>query len=329
LIKRILSSLAVVTILVTFGVGVYHLFRIRLPKKLRLPRPTANYAEAFARLKLLQAQDGERVNPRCRTLLLDHGRRTNQVTVLLHGFTNCPYQFMELAQQLHAAGHTVLIPRFPHHGLDPMADDQGRLTVEELVTLADEAVDIACGLGENVTVCGLSLGGALSTWIAQNRPEVARVVALSPALSIQLVPSGWGRALCNLLDIAPNFFGWWDRSLHEPLPGREHQYPRFASHGVATILRLGQIVAYQAQRTKPAAGSILIVNNPADEVVDRSFTAEIVAAWREQHATVEIYDLPGELSLPHDYIDPTQPDQQVKNIYPQILTLLVEGDLPN
>ena len=329
MIKRILSPMAVATILVTVSVGAYHLFRIRLPKKLRRPRPTTTYAEALARLKLLQAQDDERVNPRCRTQLIGHGRPTEQVTVLLHGFTNCPYQFMELAQQLHAAGHTVLIPRFPYHGLDPMADDQERLTVEALVTLGNEAVDIACGFGENVTVCGLSLGGALSLWIAQNRPEVARVIALSPALSIQFVPTGWERSLCNLLGIAPNFFVWWDRSLHESLPGREHQYPRFASHGVATILRLGQIVAYQAQRTKPAARSILIVNNPADEVVDQVIIAEIVGTWRDHHAAVEIYDLPGELSLPHDYIDPTQPDQQVENIYPQILALLVKDDLPN
>jgi len=329
LIKRILSSSAVISILVTVSVGIYHLLRIRLPKELRRPRPTTTYAEALARLKLLQGQDDERVNPCCRTQLLDHGRPTEQVTLLLHGFTNCPYQFMELAERLHAAGHTVLLPRFPYHGLDPMADDQERLTVEALVTLANEAVDIACGLGVNVTVCGLSLGGALSTWVAQNRPEVARVVALSPALNIQLIPTGWGRALCNLLSIAPNFFVWWDRSLHEPLPGREHQYPRFASHGVATILRLGQIVAYQAQRAKPAARSILIVNNPVDEVVDQAFTSEIVASWRDHHAIVEVCELSGELSLPHDYIDPTQPDQQVENIYPQILTLLINEDLPN
>ncbi len=322
--KRPLSLSVIGLAGICAAVGVYHLFRIRLPKIVRVPQPTTTYDEACARLKALQALDDQRVNVRCQTLLLDHGRKTEHVTLLLHGFTNCPYQFLELGRQLHAAGHTVLIPRFPHHGLEPMADDHGGLSAEALFVLADGAVDIACGLGNRVTVCGLSLGGALSTWVAQNRPEVGRVVALSPALSIQLVPDGWERPLSNLLSILPSFFVWWDPSLRRPLPGREHQYPRFASRGVATILRLGQIVAYEARRAKPAARSIVIVNNPADEVVDQAFTAEVIEAWKTYHGTVEIYDLPGDLLLPHDYIDPTQPDQQVDNVYPLLLQLLVE-----
>ncbi len=324
LVKRTFSLPVIVIAGLCAAVGVYHLFRIRLPRTVRDPQPTTTYDEAFARLKALQAQDDQRVNARCRTLLLEHGRKTEHVTLLLHGFTNCPYQFLDLGRQLHAAGHTVLIPRFPHHGLDPMADDHGGLSVEALFALADEAVDIVCGLGKDVTVCGLSLGGSLSTWVAQNRPEVDRVFALSPALSIRLAPGGWERPLSNLLNILPNFFVWWNPALRGPLPGREHQYPRFASRGVATILRLGQIIAYEAQRARPAARSIVIVNNPADEVVDQGFTAEVVEAWKSHGGTVAIHDLPSDLLLPHDYIDPTQPDQQVDNVYPLLLKLLVE-----
>jgi esterase/lipase len=322
--KRVFSLLASIIAGLCAFVGVYHLFRIRLPRTVRAPQPTTTYDEACARLEAVKAQDDPRVNARCPTIFLEHGRQTEQVTVLLHGFTNCPYQFLDLGRQLHAVGHTVLIPRFPHHGLDPMADDHGELSVEALITLADEAVDIACGLGKKITVCGLSLGGALSTWVAQNRIEADRVIALSPALSIYLVPGGWERPLSNLLNILPNFFVWWDPSLRKPLPGREHQYPRFASRGMATILQLGQIVAYEARQAKPAARSILVVNNPADQVVDQAFTAEVVEAWKAHQGMVETHDLPGDLRLPHDYIDPTQPDQQVDNVYPLLLKFLVK-----
>ena len=201
MIKRIILFLSVVVA----SVGIHHLFRLRLPANHRQPKPTTGYDEAMDRFNGLQSDDGDRVNPVCRSHLFEHGKQTEHVTVFLHGYTNCPLQFMELGRSLHAAGHTVLIPRFPHHGLEPTANELRCLSVEDLIDLADEAVDIAAGLGTQITVCGLSLGGALSMWAAQNRPEVARVVALSPALSVRPAPPALRRALSNLLGIAPEF----------------------------------------------------------------------------------------------------------------------------
>ena len=91
---------------------------------------------------------------------------------------------------------------------------------------------------------------------------------------------------------------------------------------MATILRLGQIVAYQASLAGPAVRSVLVVNNPADAVVDQKFTASIIEVWRNHHANVQTHDLPTGFGLPHDYIDPTQPDQQADNAYPLILEIL-------
>jgi carboxylesterase len=81
-----------------------------------VPRPTADYVEAMARLGILQAADGPEVTPKCRLQLLTHGRKVARSIVLLYGYTNCPQQFLPLGQQLHAQGYNVLIPRFPFHG---------------------------------------------------------------------------------------------------------------------------------------------------------------------------------------------------------------------
>jgi len=44
--------------------------------------------------------------------------------VLLHGITNCPLQFLALAESLRAGGDNVLVPRVDHHGLtDRMTTD--------------------------------------------------------------------------------------------------------------------------------------------------------------------------------------------------------------
>ena len=40
-----------------------------------------------------------------------------EAVVLIHGFTDSPRQFAELADSLYAAGDNVLVPRLPHHAL--------------------------------------------------------------------------------------------------------------------------------------------------------------------------------------------------------------------
>jgi pimeloyl-ACP methyl ester carboxylesterase len=42
--------------------------------------------------------------------------------------------------------------------------------------IADEVVDIAQGLGEQVSMAGISMGGVVTAWAAQNRPDIARPI---------------------------------------------------------------------------------------------------------------------------------------------------------
>ena len=110
------------------------------------------------------------ISTACRSILLTHGQRTEKAVVLFHGYTNCPQQFRELGQILYEQGYNVLIPRLPRHGLaDRKVENLSPLTAEELRECADMSVDIACGLGRKVYVAGLSAGGTLSAWVAQNR----------------------------------------------------------------------------------------------------------------------------------------------------------------
>ena len=316
------KRIGLIAALAALGVGIYHLVRVRMPSNDRPPRAAHDYDQALNRLKRLQSSENEQVLDQCRTQLLTHGQRTQRAYVFLHGLTNCPYQFLTLGEKVHAQGHNVLLPRYPYHGYPPLSDEQSKLTTEDLIELANEAVDIAQGLGQEVVVCGLSMGGALASWIAQNRHDVERVIALSPALGANSIPGRRYRAFSNVAALVPNVNSWSETSGKRPFPEREHQYPRMASRAVASLMRLGQIVFYQAQRQTPAAASILVVKNPADDVVDHELTAQVVSAWRHHGGQVETYDLPIDLGLGHDYIDPTQPDQQIDAVYPTLMKLL-------
>ncbi len=301
----------------------YRLWRIEPPHVNYTPNPARDYDDAMARLAILRALEGADVNPVCRTRALTHGRRTLHAIALFHGMTSCPQQFQRLAEDLHRAGYNVLLPRLPRHGLERLSTAQAELTVEELVVTAHKSIDILHGLGEEITVLGLSAGGALGAWCAQNRADLDRAICVSPALGFPGVPPWSARFYANGLAMLPNFFRWWDSDLKEAIPNPPHAYPRIASHAVAVMLRLGQVMALQSRRDPPGAESILVVLNPSDGVVRNECTLQIVANWRRHGAQVEVFEFPAEWRLPHDLIDPAQPAQQVARVYPLLEGLIV------
>lgn len=112
------------------------------------------------RLEALCARDTPEVNPLCHTTFLTHGRKTGRAIVFWHGYTNCPRQFHSLAKIFFERGYNVLIPRLPHHGLaDRMTTALAKLAGDELIAQSDTAIDIACGLAEQV-MCRHCGGGS-------------------------------------------------------------------------------------------------------------------------------------------------------------------------
>src|SRR5262249_35144464 len=127
----------------------------------------------------------DEVNPVCRTWSLTHDARTEHAVVLVHGITNCPAQFVKLAPLFFDLGFNVLVPRIPWNGyLDRSGRAMRHLTARELRAFGDATADIGRGLGERVTVLGLSGGGTVAAWVAQCRPDVERAVVISPAIGV-------------------------------------------------------------------------------------------------------------------------------------------------
>ena len=138
------------------------------------PRPAILYEQAIARIDSLRAEDSPAIAGECSTVLLTHGHRTTHVIVLLHGLTNCPAQFDSLARMVFANGANVLVPRLPHHGFaDRMTDELARVDARELCAFTDRVLDAAHGLGDTVTVAGLSIGGVMTAWAATSLPTTA------------------------------------------------------------------------------------------------------------------------------------------------------------
>jgi len=305
----------------------------------RPPRPAASYQEAIERVRTLQRQDAAKdLNPRGHTWLLGPGgaldpgggQRTGRAYVCLHGLTNSPQQYVALAKRLLARGDaTVLIPRIPGHGFaDRLTTVLAKLREAELVDATAEVVDLAAGLGHEVIVTGISLGGVLATWAAQFRP-VARVVIVAPSFGLPFLPTFTIAPLAALALRVGNRYLWWDPRKKEDLPGPDYAYPRFPSHALARIQRLGLRLDEVARVAPPAASAVWVVTNAADLAVNNGQISRLAERWQRAGATnVRRYQFPRRLHLFHDIVDPEQPYQKVAITHPVLERIIADGALP-
>lgn len=286
------------------------------------PRPVLNFDAAKA--MTAPVLEDEKLSPECEPVLLDHGRRTQDVYVLLHGLTNCPAQFHRLGEILHARGANVLIPRMPYHGFaDVMTDQQRFLTAQGLLDWAGQAVDQAQGLGDRVTVVGLSINAVTVAWLAQKRSDIHRAVLLAPFFAPKGIPSPMIAPMGNLLCRLPNVFLWWDPKTKNNRQGALYSYPRFATRPIGQVMRLGVDAFRRARLGPPRAQKILVITSAADQAVSNARTREFVAVWQKSAPEkIRTHEFPADWDVPHDFIDPTQPNQQVERVYPVLLEQL-------
>lgn len=282
------------------------------------PHPVQNYATALQRIEALRAPDSAAMNPVCRVQLLTQGRQVERVIILVHGYTSCPQQFMELGKRFYDLGYNVLIAPMPHHGLrDRMTESHAHLTAEELATYADEVVDIAQGLGDTVVMAGLSVGGVVTAFAAENRSDIDLAVLISPAFSYKPIPNAVRAVAMNAFNLLPNAYVWWNEAKKQQ-GGVPHGYPRYAQRALAQSLRL----SYAARDDKPKARKILVITNPNDDAVNNELTYQVITQWRKQGLNLETYEFPAALKLPHDLIEPLAPEGNMELVYGKLVELV-------
>jgi carboxylesterase len=281
------------------------------------------YSEGMRIAATFQDLDGPNVNPLCRTRVYSHGRKVERSLVLLHGFTNCPQQFDALGLQFHERGWNVLIPRYPRHGYtDRLNSSISELRAEHLVALANRAAAAGAGLGERLTVAGLSLGAILTGYLAQTRQGIERAVLIAPMLGLKPIPGPVLTAMSRVAKVIPNFYMWWDNKLRDQL-GPPYGYPRFSTHAYAALFDCGRILVQAARARPPLARSIAVITNAGEPRLDNRFTFRLIDSWRKHGAFVETFEFAASDALTHDLIDPGNAAQKTPYVYP-IVTRLIE-----
>lgn len=276
-----------------------------------------DYGDGIQRLNVIREQESrEPLLEECRTQWMTHGKRAEKVIVFYHGLTNCPEQFRPLGKQFFDRGYNVVLARHPYHVYqDRDVSHLASLTPFAYRDMADASIDAAHGLGEKVYVVGLSGGGTVASWIAQNRADVERTLIIAPFYGTGLIPPLINRFGVGLLTRIPNI----------NLPGVDnisYAYPGNTTRGWGETMWLGEAVKRQAEAGPPASQNLAVMLNDNDSVVNNRMTRDLIDAWKRAGLAPEIYVLPKSLGLEHDIIDVHQKVKNPELIYAAVIDII-------
>lgn len=325
LLTGLRRAMALWALVIVGGVLFFWFRPVGLDRIASNPNPAADYAGAVARFEVHRDRAPEPISPLCEPQLFTHGDADRPAVVLLHGVSSCPRAYVDFAPYLFERGLNVATLRMPQNGFaDRSTDALDRLTAEDLAAFGDEAADIAEGLGTTSIVLGISAGGTVAGWVAQNR-DVDRAVLVAPFFGLGGVGPRANNLIMRVLTLVPPFSIWKDSRLREHYEGNmPHAYTRQSTRGSGEIMRLGYAIFDEAGKAPPKAESIVVVTNEADTAVSNSTIDAFVRLWRSHGADVETKVFPASEGLGHEIIDPLEPGASTELTYP-ILADLIEG----
>jgi len=254
----------------------------------------------------MTAADDDSIAPDCRTQFLNHGAPTPTVHVLLHGYTNAPAQFREIAQACFDDGANVLIPRIPYHGyLDPMTRELSNLTPDVLEAFCNQVIDASAGLGDRLIVTGLSLGGLLVGYVGKMRDEVAEARLISPFIQPKAVPEWVGRPFDAAMRALPDIYSWWNPKLQEKEISGTWATPKFSMKAVAAQIAFRHHTEQLDSARTNRLERVLLMVNDADIAVRNDVARRFVAEQLEPLSeTTEVAELNKALGFTHDVFEP-------------------------
>lgn len=321
---EILSMIWWMLVLFVFSLFLWVAFRPISVREIEShPNPVTSYEEAVARVKAMQEVDNQDfAQDVCITKLYHHGMQTEHVIVLLHGFTTCPEQFNELGKQYYEQGNNVFIPRMPYHGLqDRLTDALVNLTAEDLAAFGDKVIDIAHGLGQKITVMGISGSGTLVAWLAQNRADVDFAFAIAPLLGLAFIPPSFTKLFERVALRLPNLYMWWDPRTKADNPySIYYAYPGYPTRALVEFIRLAMITRAHAEKSAPKAGRITMILNDAEPAVSNAEAMRLFRLW-QKHGKGNLSEVhfEKEMKLPHDIITPGTPGVPIEDIHPRLI----------
>jgi len=107
----------------------------------------------------------------------------NEIGVLvIHGFTGSTQSMRFLGERLAETGFTVFGPRLTGHGTDP--EDMEASSYEDWMNDVQKGLEKLKQTCQSIFVCGLSMGGTLTLYLAENDQEIKGIMPINAAINL-------------------------------------------------------------------------------------------------------------------------------------------------
>lgn len=225
--------------------------------------------------------------------------------LLVHGLTSTPQTMGPLSEHLARLGYAVRCPRLPGHGTR-VQDMRITRYADWLARVETEAVALQREHGR-VVAAGISLGGALVTDLAAQRPDlVDALVVINPGFA----SDDQRLALLPLLKLlTPTFPGLADQ-IRRSGPPRELAYDRLPLHAFHSFVQRWKGLRRDFAKV---AAPILLLRSAHDELVparsarlflDGVGSTDVTEVWLRDsgHVAVLDHDQPQVLQETADFV---------------------------
>lgn len=213
--------------------------------------------------------------------------------LVLHGFTGNPSSMRELAEAFAAAGFHVELPRLAGHGTAVV--DMIPTRWADWSGDAERALGVLTTRCSKVVVAGLSMGGALTLWLASRHPELAGIVCINPAA--QPLADEMMQAIAGMVDGGIDTFPGIGSDIADPNVN-ESSYPETPVRALQSMFVDG--VAPLSASYPSIRVPLLLFSSVNDHVVDPAQgdflagayggTVERVMLERSFHVATQDYD---------------------------------------
>lgn len=188
--------------------------------------------------------------------------------LVVHGYTSDPRSMRPVADALGRAGLTVAVPLLPGHGTS--VEDLIPTGFPDWLAAAEAAyLDLAARC-RSVAVVGLSMGGAITAWLASEHPEIAGIACLN---AIVTPPEGMRPVLEELLAAGTEIIPGIGSDIAKP----DVTESAYADTPLRPLLSLFDAADAFEERLGRIACPVLVVNSPQDHVVDPA-NSDVLAA---------------------------------------------------
>ena len=312
--RRIGLGLGAVVVVLALLVGLLYVWPLG-SDRLRNAEPDVMSFELAAKTGNVAVEEdtaNAEVRSECRSMLRVHPRKTARAVLMLHGYTSCPKDYAQLADVFYERGYNVYVPREPHHGLQDVTE-ASQVSSDGLADYADEALNVAAGLGEETGVIGLSGGGVLATWLAEYRSDaVSRLLVLSPFYQP-------GPSQAPPFVVRPLIVLYGNRVL----PDRTVGDLNFTLSGLAQYLRVRR--NYRDDPVNERLQHVAVAVSHADAYIDLDVATGIPTEIAEANdLKVATHEFPEKEALPHNIVRPDYLGERAEEVN-QLYVDLYEG----